>query len=235
MKKIGFISLFALLPFCFIAQDKGKPYKVLVKNLQGTYEGKSKRGLAHGKGTAAGVDAYKGTFYKGFPHGKGTYIWLNGDYYIGNWKHGKRSGMGKFVSMIDSVETVLDGYWEDDQYVAKTKPVDFKYRTLAGPKIRLSYLQSNKKGNTIEISIRRNGDEVNDSDFVNSRFISNTVTTQSSGSTSEFIIKNAVFPFKAELWFTILEENIHSNVTEVRYGIEIEVFRKGDAIIYIDL
>lgn len=235
MKKICFISLFAILSFCLIAQDKDKSCKVLVENLQGTYKGKCKKGLAHGKGMAFGVDTYKGRFYKGFPHGEGTYTWLNGNYYVGNWVNGKRSGMGKFVSVTDSVKIILDGYWEDDQYVAKTKPVDFKYRSLAGPKIRLRYLQLNEAGNTVDIEIRRYGDELDDHIFVDSRFVSNTVATESSGSKSKFTIKNAVFPFKAEVWFTILEENINSNLTEVRYGVKIEVFQKGEAIIYIDL
>ena len=40
--------------------------KVLLESISGTYEGKCKNGLAHGKGIAQGTDRYEGTFVCGF-------------------------------------------------------------------------------------------------------------------------------------------------------------------------
>lgn len=231
MKIKYFIFLFALLPFYLISQDKGKSCKVLVKNLQEIYEGKCKKGLAHGQGIAVGIDRYKGKFIKGFPHGKGTYIWQNGNYYIGSWYNGKRSGKGKFVSILNNTETILDGYWENDQYLGKSKPVDFKYRIIIGD-VRLTYLHLNKEGNNIELLIRRDGYQINDSIF-DYGFISDYGTIQISGSELEF--NHVTFPFKADIKFSVLYENIHSNVTDFRYIFEIEILQRGDGIVYIDL
>ena len=60
--------------------------KVLVDALSDKYEGRCKKGLAHGKGIATGIDTCEGKFKNGFPHGQGVYTWKNSDVYDGNWK-----------------------------------------------------------------------------------------------------------------------------------------------------
>jgi len=231
MVKKLFIFLFTLLPFYLISQNNVKSCKVLVKTLQETYEGKCKKGLAHGKGIASGIDHYEGKFNKGLPHGKGTYTWQNGNCYVGSWDNGKRSGKGKFVSVLNNTKTILNGYWENNKYIGKNKPVDFKYRIYVGD-VKLKYLHLNNLGNTIELSIRRYGNIINESIF-DSEFVSDYGTIETNGSEIEF--NNVIFPFKAIIQFTISYENIHSNITDFRYKFEIEIFKRGDGIVYIDL
>jgi hypothetical protein len=87
--------------------------KVKLTSISGTYTGGCKNGLAHGKGTAQGVDFYEGQFIKGMPSGEGTYKWSNGSYYEGEWKDGLKEGKGKLVSK----DTVITGFWKNDKYV----------------------------------------------------------------------------------------------------------------------
>lgn len=115
MYKRKLISVFILIFLFFSGQNlfSQETCKVLKEALAGTYEGKCKKGFAHGKGKAVGTDSYEGTFFKGLPHGKGTYRWANGDVYTGEWKRGNREGTGVFNSKTD----VMDGLWENDKYM----------------------------------------------------------------------------------------------------------------------
>jgi len=87
--------------------------KVKLTNISGTYTGGCKKGLAHGKGTAQGIDFYEGQFIKGMPSGEGTYRWSNGFYYEGQWKDGLREGKGKMVFK----DSVIVGFWKNDKYI----------------------------------------------------------------------------------------------------------------------
>ena len=117
-----FFLFFAVIPFSYsiFAQED---CKVLVPELDSIYFGKCKKGLAHGKGEARGVDSYIGKFSKGWPNGTGTYTWANGDYYEGGWKEGKRHGEGILVLKKPKGDSLVDGLWEDDDYMGpKPKP-----------------------------------------------------------------------------------------------------------------
>jgi hypothetical protein len=89
--------------------------KVVMPSISGTYSGGCKRGLAHGKGTAQGIDFYEGQFVKGLPSGKGTYKWKDGPYYEGEWKNGVREGKGKMVYQ----DSLVTGYWKNDKYIGE--------------------------------------------------------------------------------------------------------------------
>ncbi len=67
--------------------------------MSGSYQGESKRSLAHSEGNAQGVDSYKGNFKKGYPQGRGTYTWQNGDFYVGSWHKGQRNGEGELITI----------------------------------------------------------------------------------------------------------------------------------------
>ena len=45
---------------------------------------------------------YIGKMSNGLPHGYGKLTWPNGDHYEGNFKYGKRNGMGKRVNVDGS-------------------------------------------------------------------------------------------------------------------------------------
>ena len=82
-----------------------------------SYSGKCKKGLANGKGKAVGTDTYEGQFSDGLPWGRGTYTWENGDVYVGDWKNGMRNGEGDFTFKLNERDTTVSGMWENDQYL----------------------------------------------------------------------------------------------------------------------
>lgn len=113
------ITLIAILVF-FVGSYSStaqETNKVLVKNLQGAYEGDSKNGLANGQGNAKGTDTYVGAFKNGYPNGNGKYIWANGAIYEGEWKMGVRNGKGKYTYTKDGEEKIDDGSWKKDVFV----------------------------------------------------------------------------------------------------------------------
>ncbi len=75
--------------------------RVLDKDIQGTYTGDCKNGLAEGYGVSIGKDKYEGYFHKGALNGKGKYTWgkgqWEGDVYEGDWKNGMKHGTGKYT------------------------------------------------------------------------------------------------------------------------------------------
>ncbi len=111
-KLISFISLFIFTYQLAISQDID--CKVLLPNISSKYVGKCKKGLAHGKGMAWGVDTFRGNFSKGLPHGQGEYIWNNKVKYSGSWKNGEMHGKGKLTFNKDSV---IIGYWQNGEYL----------------------------------------------------------------------------------------------------------------------
>jgi hypothetical protein len=89
--------------------------RVLYPEISGTYSGDCKRGLAHGKGIAQGIDRYEGHFSKGNPNGIGTYIKADGTSYEGQWKRGVKEGKGKMVYK----DSIVEGYWKNDKYIGE--------------------------------------------------------------------------------------------------------------------
>ena len=85
--------------------------KVLVPEIAVTYKGKCKKGLAHGKGKAVGTDVYEGQFRKGLPHGQGKYNWATGEFYLGQWKMGKRDGEGSYTFKFEGKDSIQAGIW----------------------------------------------------------------------------------------------------------------------------
>jgi len=117
--------------------------KVLIPEISGTYAGGCKKGLAHGKGLATGIDSYEGQFIKGLPHGKGTYTWANGMVYRGEWSKGLQDGEGELVHITSRGDSIVKGFWKGGAYV--------------GEKIIPAYLVI-RKDNLLNCSFRRLGD-----------------------------------------------------------------------------
>ena len=74
--------------------------EVLIPELQGSYQGKCKKGLAHGQGRAEGLDSYEGHFTRGLPHGSGKYTWANGEIYEGDWVKGLAQGTDTRIYLV---------------------------------------------------------------------------------------------------------------------------------------
>jgi hypothetical protein len=91
--------------------------KVLMESISQSYEGKCRRGLAHGQGLATGIDRYEGMFSQGLPHGPGIYEWANGETYHGYWRRGVRHGPGVMVNQAG--DTLAAGNWKNN--VLKTR------------------------------------------------------------------------------------------------------------------
>ncbi len=128
--------------------------QVKLPMISGSYTGECKKGLAHGKGSAIGVDQYEGRFFKGLPEGHGIYKWANGSYYDGEWKAGLRNGEGKYVSG----DTVIAGYWKADKYQGKVRTPSYKIAAMRNV-ARYTVTKSVEKGNGVTIRMLLGGSE----------------------------------------------------------------------------
>jgi len=118
------IALCFFIPSHVLAQNK---CKVLMPEIDSVYEGKCKKGLAHGFGLAKGTDTYQGKFKRGWPEGVGTYTWSTGEEYEGNFLKGIREGEGIYRFFVNGNDTMLSGLWKNDAFIG---PVPLK------PKVR---------------------------------------------------------------------------------------------------
>ena len=71
--------------------------KVLDPELQGSYSGGCRNGLAEGRGEAAGTARYSGEFKAGRKHGQGVKTWPSGDRYEGGFVEDRREGTGTYA------------------------------------------------------------------------------------------------------------------------------------------
>jgi hypothetical protein len=177
--KSQFILMFLIFPLYLIHAQENGECKVLVPALDGIYQGGCKDGLAHGKGTASGTDAYTGSFKNGLPNGKGTYTWASGDYYKGDWKLGKREGIGVLTTQINGKDSLLSGIWVNDIFIgAKPAPpkIILKYNVVSSTfvrtgdenKIAISFYQNGMVNNLVSLSIvASSGSEVKAGNITN--------------------------------------------------------------------
>jgi len=189
------LVLLVLLLFSATFFTGAQECKVLVKNLEGSYTGDCKKGLAQGKGMAQGVDRYEGSFKKGYPQGKGTYTWSTGEVYTGEWNMGLRDGYGKYMFRSNNRDTVLDGMWKNDKYIGP-KPIP--------PKIT-------QKQNIISANFRRVGDgdklsiTFSQAGAVRTDMIDDLSVSGSSGSPYNsgniFMYQNISFPFTCRITY----------------------------------
>jgi hypothetical protein len=128
--------------------------KVKLPEISGSYSGECKKGLAHGKGTAQGIDRYEGQFFKGLPEGNGIYKWANGSYYEGEWKKGMRNGQGKFVSG----DSVVTGFWKANQYQGRKQGPSYMI-TLSRNIARSTITKSVETSNGVRIKVMLGGVE----------------------------------------------------------------------------
>ena len=126
------------------SQDSG--CKVTMPSISGKYTGDCRKGLAHGQGTAQGIDSYSGGFRNGLPDGNGTYTWSNGAVFTGHWSGGMKDGTGKMITP-DSAYT---GIWKEDKYMGKqliqAYKVDRSYNIT-----KTSFFKSKNTQNVIRI------------------------------------------------------------------------------------
>lgn len=189
LKRISLICIFvALSVFLYSQQD----CKVLMPELSGTYIGKCKKGLAHGKGKAVGTDTYEGYFRKGLPSGYGIYTSSTGEVYKGKWKKGMKDGEGEFIFGDSKKDSTLVGIWKKDVYIG-LKPE--KPNVIHKENVDRYSFRRQSDGNRVFIDIFRNG--TRNADIEQFRVIGTSgIKTQ-----DEYIVyyEEVVFPFVCKI------------------------------------
>jgi hypothetical protein len=180
---------------------------VVTKQIAGSYSGRCKDGLAHGRGTARGIDSYEGQFREGIPHGKGTYKWSNGDYYEGLWEKGKMEGRGKMVYK----DSTLTGFWRAGEY--KGKELIPPYKIIRSRNVPRAYI-TKKPGsiNEVRLKIIRSG--TNNSFIENFSASYSTGFVYNTGDPGGYGIQDIIFPFEAQLKYSAWNK-IHTVMIEV--------------------
>ncbi len=171
--------------------------KVLVPALSGDYDGDCKKGLAHGKGIATGIDRYEGRFVKGYPQGKGKYEWSTGESYEGDWKKGKRDGIGTYYFKYHGRDTVFAGKWEQDNYIGP----DYE-RPKITQKLNVDRVNFNRLGDgeKVEMIVYQGGSPA--SEVYSFTVVGSSGTEYSVGKTVGFT--GVIFPFNCRVTFGTL-------------------------------
>ncbi len=202
--------------------------KVLVDALSDKYEGSCKKGLAHGKGIATGIDTYEGKFKNGFPHGQGVYTWENSDVYDGNWKEGKRDGKGKMYYNSIKQDSLIYAYWVEDKYIKEIEiaPYEITYKT--SNLSRISFKKENSERNDIELEIVRDGRVLKSLDYID--FAGNSGVLKQTISYIGYEYVN--FPFEGQIRFKALGR---LNNVVYEYILKFTVTEKGSWKISINI
>jgi hypothetical protein len=79
------------------AAQSAAPCKVVDPQLQESYTGGCRNGLANGKGKASGLATYAGGFRAGLKSGKGVKVWPWGDRYEGGFENDRKHGHGSYT------------------------------------------------------------------------------------------------------------------------------------------
>ena len=112
-----------IVPLSMTAQTN---CKVLLPALDSIYDGKCKKGLAHGNGEAWGDFHYTGKFKNGYPEGKGRAEYNDGTVYEGSWEKGLRHGEGKLYFVENGEKLLSHGIWENDEFKAEILPPPYQ-------------------------------------------------------------------------------------------------------------
>lgn len=229
MNKLSIVLVFSLILMSAKAWSQTQQdCIVLLPALKGDYNGGCRKGLAHGPGIAKGNDIYKGDFKKGLPHGEGVYNWSNGDIYEGDWRKGERDGFGEMKTKIDGRDTILSGYWEDDEFIGKRKN-QRAYRIVNQRNIDRVNIRkrTDKATTTVYIKVVRGGQEIQTQSFM---------MVGNSGSQFDYGLQrgfdNVNLPFNCKVDFQAYSK---SGSQLILYQLAFEIFENGiwDVMVWI--
>ena len=183
--------------------------KVLMPEISGSYTGGCKKGLAHGKGLATGIDSYEGRFSKGLPNGWGIYRWADGKVYEGEWSKGVRNGKGSMNYPTDALDSIVTGIWKNDVYVGKKLVPPYQI-TMSRGVIRSSIKKMSEMGTGFRVGIYQNGRFNNDID--NFTMVTDSGEEYMSG---RFIaLQNAIVPYSVSIKYRTWN-GLHTAQSEV--------------------
>jgi len=168
--------------------------KVLMLQIAEKYDGKCKKGFAHGRGVAEGIDKYEGSFKYGLPYGRGEYTWSTGERYDGKWEDGKKEGVGVFYYFKDGEPVIKEGMWIDDLYAG---PVPEKPKVITSTGIERYNFQRQSDGNRVQVTTYINGH--NNIDLKDLTFFGSSGGEFRSGGTMGY--ESIVFPFRCRITY----------------------------------
>ncbi len=179
-----------------VAPDQTSSCRVLLPQIAGSYEGECKKGLADGMGKAQGIDFYEGYFKKGYPEGHGKYIWKDGTTFEGEWKKGQKDGYGVLTNHPASQDSILTGYWIDDDYIG-TEKSPFKVNNKGINVLGLNVTRVGIDKDQIVVEFNKNGKPLSIYSFALTEIMGG-YSTISKTDFSKTIL-NVRFPFRAEM------------------------------------
>jgi hypothetical protein len=204
-------SWFILILFAgsiIYAQDN---CKVLMPEIAGSYTGKCKKGLAHGKGLAVGSDTYEGRFLKGLPDGDGKYTWADGRVYKGSWTEGMKDGKGTMTYPTAGEDSIVAGYWKKDEYVGTEFIPPYKVTRNQGL-VRYSIRKVNEVGSGFSVGLYLAGSFNTDID----NFTMVTSSGQEFESGRKRGIENAIVPYSVYIKYRVWNQ-MHSQQHDVYF------------------
>jgi len=189
--------------------------KVLKPELSGSYTGGCKKGLAHGKGSAVGIDSYEGRFSKGLPNGSGTYRWANGAVYEGDWSKGNRDGKGSMIYPTDGLDSIVTGFWKNDEYIGKEIIPQFRVTKNQGI-VRYSIRKINEVGSGFSVTLYLAGRFNTDLD----NFSMETSSGEKFDSGRKVGLENAIVPYSVSIKYRVWN-TMHSQQHDVFFDFTI--------------
>jgi hypothetical protein len=222
---------FALLLMSFYTYSQ--TCAVEKESLKGTYTGDCKKGKAHGKGKAVGIDTYEGDFKNGFPDGQGIYTWSNKNMFDGRYIKGLKDGKGTLTFRKDGVQdSVVEGYWKKDVYIGKHEnPWEVISKTGSVTKVEVEYSPENTERIRIIVTNTTGGVSAIggqlpqykvDNVLVVKGFYDRKTSLESHLKSTETTLTDVTYPFRAKLQMT-------------REEVEIEFFERGSYTVNISI
>lgn len=189
--------------------------RVLMPEISGSYTGKCKKGLAHGKGLAVGTDTYEGRFTKGLPNGIGKYTWEDGRIYEGDWSKGVRNGKGSMIYPRTGEDSIVAGIWKDDAYIGKEIIPPYRVTKTQGI-VRSSIRKANEVGSGFSVTL-----------YLAGRFNTDIESfSMEADSGEEFVsgrkhgIENAIVPYSVSIKYRVWN-TMHSQQHDVYFDFTI--------------
>lgn len=199
--------------------------KVLKPEIAESYTGKCKKGLAHGEGSAEGVDKYEGKFKKGLPHGMGKYTWANGNVYEGGFIEGMKSGKGKLTRAINDADSVMVGFWNNDKFDRLYYEIPYEIHR----DFNLTSVRARRIGSEDKVIFYVTQARAMTGNFYNTQIDHTSGTLYATG--NKFGIENLKYPLMLQISFTIPSL---TGDTQFDIHFEIEIFEPGTWEIILD-